>query len=173
MFDVEVTTLPYRGNQEQLIQRDRVKEDALRRLIRQMGLKVTGQRMSILKALTQPGPVHVTAQELFERVSPQHPDIGFATVYRFLRALTQHNFVTELRMGGAPARYELTPHRHHDHLMCTQCGQIVEFENEQIEKLQLEVAQKNSFQLTGHVLELYGLCPACQQQQQEKKKGRG
>lgn len=163
MFDVEIRTLPYRGNQEQLIQRDRVKDDSLRRLIRQMGLKVTLQRMSILKALTQPGPVHVTAQELFERVSPQHPDIGFATVYRFLRTLTQHNFVTELRMGGAPARYELTPHRHHDHLMCTACGRIVEFENEQIEKLQLEVAKKNAFQLTGHVLELYGLCPACQQ----------
>ena len=158
---MEVTTLPYRGNKEQLIQRDRVKDDSLRRLIRQMGLKLTQQRMSILKALTQPGPVHITAQELFERVNPQHPEIGFATVYRFLRTLTQHNFVTELRMGGAPARYELTPGRHHDHLMCTECGQIVEFENEQIERLQREVAQKNSFQLTGHVLELYGLCRSC------------
>jgi Fur family ferric uptake transcriptional regulator len=65
-------------------------------------------------------------------------------------------------MGGMPARYELTPKSHHDHLTCTQCGTIIEFENRDIEQLQILVARNNGFQLTGHVLELYGICPGCQ-----------
>ncbi|MCB0370999.1 MAG: transcriptional repressor, partial [Bdellovibrionales bacterium] len=69
---------------------------------------------------------------------------------------------TEVRMGGMPARYELTPKKHHDHMTCTECGSIVEFENKNIESLQEKVALQYGFKLTHHVLELYGICPACQ-----------
>ena len=75
--------------------------------------------------------------------------------------LTEQNFVTEVRMGGLPARYELTPTEHHDHLTCVNCGKIVEFENQQIEQLQEEIASKYGFRLTDHVLELYGVCSHC------------
>ncbi len=145
---------------EILISRERLDEGALKRIIRGMGLKVTGQRIAILEALTR-GRAHRTAQEIFEAVHLQHPEIGFATVYRFLRSLAEQKFVTEVRMGGFPARYELTPKSHHDHLTCTSCGKIVEFEKQEIERLQLQVARENGFQLTGHVLELYGLCSNC------------
>lgn len=135
----------------------------IKRIIRQMNLKVTNQRVAILGALHE-GRKHVTAQELFEIVNRTHPEIGFATVYRFLRELADHEFVTEVRMGGLPARYELTPQAHHDHLTCQRCGVICEFENKNIEKLQLQVAEHFGFQLTGHILELYGVCPSCQAQ---------
>ena len=125
-----------------------------------MGLKVTGQRLAILEALSG-GQAHVTAQEVFEEVHESHPEIGFATVYRFLRKMAESEMVTEVRMGGLPARYELTPRRHHDHLTCTNCGLIVEFEKPEIEKLQEEVAKNQGFVLTSHVLELYGLCSKC------------
>jgi Fur family transcriptional regulator, ferric uptake regulator len=146
---------------EKLIRRDPVDPSTFRRMIRQMGLKVTQQRMAILESLSA-GRAHVTAQEVFELVNAKHPEIGFATVYRFLRKMAEQNMVTEVRMGGLPARYELTPRRHHDHLTCVQCGQIVEFESQQIETLQEMVAKEHNFRLTHHVLELYGICPRCQ-----------
>ncbi len=146
---------------EKLIRREPVDPATFKRMIRQMGLKVTSQRMAILESLSA-GRAHVTAQEVFETVNAKYPEIGFATVYRFLRKMAEQNMVTEVRMGGLPARYELTPRRHHDHLTCVQCGQIVEFENPQIETLQEQVAREHNFRLTHHVLELYGICTRCQ-----------
>ncbi len=146
---------------EKLIRRDPVDPATFRRMIRQMGLKVTQQRIAILESLSE-GRAHVTAQEVFESVNAKYPEIGFATVYRFLRKMAEQNMVTEVRMGGLPARYELTPRKHHDHLTCIQCGQIVEFESQKIESLQEQVAKAHNFRLTHHVLELYGVCPLCQ-----------
>lgn len=146
---------------EKLIRRDPVDPSTFKRMIRQMGLKVTQQRMAILESLSG-GRAHVTAQEVFEKVNAKYPEIGFATVYRFLRKMAEQNMVTEVRMGGLPARYELTPRRHHDHLTCVYCGQIVEFESPRIEELQEQVAKEHNFRLTHHVLELYGICPRCQ-----------
>ena len=146
---------------EKLLGRDPIDEASFKRIIREMGLKVTHQRLAILAALTE-GRAHVTAQEVYEAIQDDHPEIGFATVYRFLRKMTEQGFVTEVRMGGLPARYELTPRRHHDHLTCEACGKIVEFENSQIENLQAQVADQHGFKLTHHVLELYGYCSNCQ-----------
>ena len=146
---------------EKLLRREPVDPATYKRMIRQMGLKVTQQRIVILEALSA-GRAHVTAQEVFEIVNVKHPEIGFATVYRFLRKMAEQKLVTEVRMGGLPARYELTPRRHHDHLTCVSCGQIVEFESQAIELLQEQVAKAHNFRLTHHVLELYGICPNCQ-----------
>lgn len=142
---------------EILVKRDKVNEETFKRIIRKMGLKVTEQRVAILTSLSK-GRAHVTAQEVYEAVAKVDPTIGFATVYRFLRNLTEHKFVTEVRMGGLPARYELAPKNHHDHLTCQDCGRIIEFENHEIEQLQEKVAKHFGFFLSGHVLELYGQC---------------
>ncbi len=152
---------------EVLLERDLFDAQELKRLIRDMGIKVTEQRLAILESLSH-GRVHVTAQEVYENVRKQHSEIGFATVYRFLRDLSAKGYVTEVRMGKLPARYELTPKAHHDHLTCVRCSRIVEFENPDIEELQMLVARNNGFQLTGHVLELYGLCPNCQKKHPSK-----
>jgi Fur family transcriptional regulator, ferric uptake regulator len=138
-----------------------VDEKSMRNMIRGMSLKVTDQRLLILKLLFE-GRAHVTAQEVFERVAEKDKSIGFATVYRFLRSLTDNGFATEVRLGGMPARYELKSNHHHDHLTCTHCGKICEFENDKIEQLQLTVAKQFGFVLTSHVLELYGICSDCQ-----------
>lgn len=163
-----------RGEQnpkEELVSRERLDTPGFKKIIREMGLKVTKQRMAILEALNM-GQAHVTAQEVFEIVNEKHPEIGFATVYRFLRKLTESKYVTEVRMGGLPARYELTPKSHHDHLTCIYCSKIVEFENTEIERLQEEVASKNNFILTSHVLELYGVCNSleCRRKHESRRK---
>lgn len=131
-----------------------------KKIIRDLGLKVTQQRLDILEVVRS-GPNHFTAQDVFENVEKHNPEIGFATVYRFLRTLSDAKFVTEIRIGGMPARYEWAAREHHDHLSCTRCGKIVEFENNDIESLQEKVAQRYGFILTAHVLELYGICPEC------------
>jgi Fur family transcriptional regulator, ferric uptake regulator len=140
--------------------------DEFKSMIRKMGLKITEPRLIILTCLAEAqqsySERHVTAQSLFERCHRKDPSIGFATVYRFLKDLTEHHLATEVRMGGQSSRYELTTQRHHDHLTCTKCGQIQEFENEKIEKLQQQVAAQFGFKLTAHILELYGLCRHCQ-----------
>ena len=157
--------------EEELVGREPMDDSHFKRMIRDMGLKVTHQRLAILKGLSG-GRAHVTAQEVFETIHDEYPEMGFATVYRFLRKLTEQGFVTEVRMGGLPARYELKSRQHHDHLTCTECGKIVEFENHEIEKLQEVVAKQNGFRLTDHVLEHYGVCHECRfEQSQNKPKG--
>ncbi|MCB9026495.1 MAG: transcriptional repressor [Bdellovibrionaceae bacterium] len=145
---------------EKLMKREHWSHGDFKRIVREMGLKVTCQRLAILESLSV-GRAHVTAQEVYESLFKQNPEIGFATVYRFLKKLKNSGFVTEVRMGGMPARYELTPRKHHDHLTCSICGKIVEFADETIEALQLEIAKKHKFQLTGHLMELYGHCETC------------
>jgi Fur family ferric uptake transcriptional regulator len=156
-----VPVLPRQHDEDIVIHHDPFDEAELKKIIRALNLKVTSQRMAILKTLHE-GRRHVTAQELYEKLAKDHPEIGFATVYRFLRTLTEGAFVTEVRMGGLPARYELTPKGHHDHLTCVKCSKICEFENRAIEQLQEKVANQFGFALTHHILELYGVCPDCQ-----------
>ena len=155
-----------RQNDEMIVKKqERYKAEDLKKMIRSMGLKITDQRMLIISCLhdteAKSGERHVTAQELYERVVKKDPSVGFATVYRFLRDLANKNLVTEVRMGGQASRYELTSKEHHDHLTCTKCGKIVEFENKKIEKLQIQVAEYFGFVLTNHILELYGVCSSC------------
>ncbi len=156
-----VPFLPRQLDDDIIVHEEELNETDLKKIIRSLNLKVTTQRLVILKCL-HAGRRHVTAQELFEKVNADHPEIGFATVYRFLRSLTEGNFVSEVRMGGLPARYEFNSMSHHDHLTCIRCGKICEFENKTIETLQEKVAAQFGFKLTHHVLELYGVCPSCQ-----------
>lgn len=158
------SALPVSTHQEKLNRSQRTESVPNKKIIRDLGLKVTSQRELILDII-RGGPSHFTAQEVFEHVSARNPAIGFATVYRFLRTLSEHKYVTEVRMGGMPARYEWAAKRHHDHLTCVNCRKIVEFENAEIERLQDKVAKEFGFQLTHHLLELYGVCPECRKRQ--------
>jgi Fur family ferric uptake transcriptional regulator len=163
-------TLPVSPTQSPLLGRtSRGEKIPSKKIIRDLGLKVTNQRLLILD-IVRKSRKHFTAQEIFEAVSGRNPEVGFATVYRFLRTLSEQAFVTEVRIGGLPARYEWAEKKHHDHLTCTECQKIVEFENLEIERLQEKVAKQLGFLLTSHVLELFGLCPDCQKKQNEVTK---
>lgn len=162
------TFLPRQQSEDTTVYPSSTNEIDLKKIIRSLNLKVTQQRILILKTLRQ-GRRHITAQELYEELLRIDKSIGFATVYRFLRSLAEHHFVTEVKMGHFPARYELNSQSHHDHLTCTRCGKICEFENKSIESHQLKVAQQFGFRLTHHVLELFGVCSSCQMQEQKIK----
>ena len=143
--------------------RTRLTEANLKSVLRDMNMKVTHQRLSILRSINKGPKTHVTAQDVFEQVRGEHPHIGFATVYRFLKKTSQFGITSELRMGYAPARYELKTPNHHHHITCTQCGIIIEFQNEKIERQIKKIIKEHKFSLEHHVFELYGRChrPTC------------
>jgi Fur family ferric uptake transcriptional regulator len=144
--------------------------DQLTKYLAGQGLKSTGQRDTILKIFVSAGR-HVSAEELYALVKKSHAGIGFATVYRTLKLLAEAGMAEERRFEDGFTRYEFkATERHHDHLICTRCGVIVEFENEQIESLQQEVAKKNGFDVGSHKLEIYGLCSSCRQKKKNTRK---
>jgi len=105
---------------------------------------------------------HVTADELYKVAQKKYPQIGYATVYRTLKLLANSGIATAARFGHKSARFEMSNRdHHHDHLVCTECGNIIEFESEQIEKIQETVAHKKCFTITHHKLVLYGICKSC------------
>ncbi len=126
------------------------------------GLRSTSQRDKILNVFIQAGR-HLSAEELYVLVKKSYPGIGYATVYRTLKLLADAGVAQARHFDDGYTRYEHTaPDDHHDHLICTKCGTIIEFENERIEELQKDVARKKRFKVLNHKLELYGLCAACQ-----------
>jgi Fur family ferric uptake transcriptional regulator len=105
---------------------------------------------------------HVTADDIYKIAQQKYPQIGYATVYRTLKLLANSGIVTAARFGQKSARFEMyRTDRHHDHLVCTECGGIIEFKSDQIENMQETVARKKGFTITHHKLVLYGICKAC------------
>ncbi len=95
-------------------------------------------------------------------VSAKEPKIGLATVYRTLALLTESGLAAELDFGDGQKRYEHNYHHaHHDHMICTQCGKIIEFQHPLIEKLQEDVAREHGFEMTTHKLDMFGICKEC------------
>lgn len=129
--------------------------------IREKGLKSTRQRQFILEEFLRSGS-HLSTEELYLRLRKKQPRIGYATVHRTLKLFAECGIAEQRHFGDGQARYEASNHNeHHDHLICTVCGKIVEFEDPRIEKLQDEVASKNGFSIERHRLELYGQCESC------------
>src|SRR5579859_347686 len=126
------------------------------------GLRSTDQRRLIVETFFR-SQNHVSIEELLARVRTKDPKVGYATVYRTLKLLTECGVANERRFGDGLTRYELADDAtHHDHLICLQCGDITEFEEPRIEELQERVASKYGFALRFHKHELYGVCSKCQ-----------
>jgi len=126
------------------------------------GLKSTRQREIILEEFLRSG-AHLSTEDLYLRLREQHPRIGYATVHRTLKLFADCGIAEPRHFGDGQTRYESSAaEEHHDHLICTVCGTIVEFENPQIEALQESVARQHGFRIARHRMELYGLCARCQ-----------
>jgi Fur family ferric uptake transcriptional regulator len=124
-------------------------------------LKTTHQREAIVELFLRTHG-HVSIDDLLARVRKRSPNVGYATVYRTLKLLTECGLAAARQFGDGQTRYEVADDvaHHHDHLICLQCGLILEFENQEIERLQDEMAARlGGFKVVRHKLELYGLCP--------------
>ena len=126
--------------------------------LRTNGLNTTDQREAIVEAFLH-STAHVSIDELLARVRKKHPRVGYATVYRTVRLLIEAGLASPLQVGKEQTRYEVAG-AHHDHLICMKCNLILEFESEEIERLQEKIARElGGFQVLNHKHELYCLCP--------------
>jgi Fur family ferric uptake transcriptional regulator len=121
-------------------------------------LNVTAQREAIVEQFLRTRD-HVSIDELLLKVRKRQPKVGYATVYRTLKLLVDSGLAVERQFGDGQARYEVVGD-HHDHLICVKCGLILEFEDDDIERLQDNIALRlGGFTVLRHRHELYGLCP--------------
>jgi len=137
--------------------------EELKKIVKQKGLKYTEQREIVLSILIH-ATDHLSAEDVYNQIKTQYPEsnIGIATVYRALSFLEEVDLITSITFGTDGKKYESNAKSHHDHLICTKCGKIVEFLDDEIEKRQERIAKKNKFKITSHSMQLYGTCSDCQ-----------
>ncbi len=136
--------------------------EELKSIVKKRGLKYSLQREQILKVLFN-AQKHLTPEEIYNEVKKENSTIGLATVYRTLSFLEREEMVSSISFGSEGKKYELNRGEHHDHMICIKCGKIIEFFDEELERLQEEIAKKNSFKLITHQMNMYGVCKECQE----------
>ena len=130
--------------------------------IQQQGLKRTSQRDLILDVFLRTEE-HLSSEDLYRLVKKEDPSIGQTTVYRTLKLLSEAGLAREVRFGDGRTHYEHNyKHQHHDHMICTECGKVIEFLSEEIESLQDQMADNFGFKPTHHSLRMWGVCAECQ-----------
>lgn len=145
-------------------------QNDFKELLKMNGLKVTTQRIAILDVLSNRPDEHLTAEEIYECVKVQYPDIGLATVYRTIQMLSELNLIDKLNLDDGYVRYEIGKdketecgHRHH-HLICLACGQVLTFQDDLLENLESKIQKTMKFLVTDHEVKLYGYCKDCSKQ---------
>jgi len=138
------------------------------RYLTEQGLRHSNRREQVARVFFSTSK-HVGIEELYMAVQRVNPKIGIATVYRTLNLLVAGNLAARRNFETGATTYEKAKREHHDHLICTSCGKIVEFHREEIERLQDEVAEKYGYDLRSHKMELYGICRSCGKKERNEK----
>lgn len=130
------------------------------------GHKLTPQRWAILNIFLQNKGRHLSADEVFTQLKQIYPDNGIATVYRTIDLLVDLGVLRRVEFGDGRSRFEINdpsePHGHH-HLICNQCGEVTEFQDDLVHSLEAAILRKTGFRVQEHVLKFYGVCKRCQE----------
>jgi Fur family transcriptional regulator, ferric uptake regulator len=126
--------------------------------LKNSGLKATLPRLKILEVFQHGKQRHLSAEDVYKLLLGENTDIGLATVYRVLTQFEQAGILKRSNFESGKAVFELEQGAHHDHLVCLQCGRVVEFMDAEIEKRQQIIAKEHGFLLQDHALSLYGNC---------------
>ncbi|MEZ7890725.1 MAG: transcriptional repressor [Candidatus Wallbacteria bacterium] len=137
--------------------------------LKTLGLKITNQRKIIIEVLLKNHGRHLSLEQILSEAKKNNPKISLATVFRNINFLEKENLLTKMKLDDNKSYYELcldfkgSKHTstHHDHLICESCGIIIEFYNDEIEKLQKKIALDFNFKISRHKMELYGICGNC------------
>ena len=157
--DMESSPLPFGSQQDILLEpRKSLSEGGLKDILKKCGLKITAQRMAILKALNSGPRYHKTAQDILDEAKKINSSVGFATVYRFLKTLTKAQMISKISMGAGSSCYELKSNHFHYHIACVKCGKIVEFKNRTIENTLKKIVLDKNYEIQNQVLEVYVVC---------------
>ena len=136
-------------------------ERKIKDILRQGGFKITPQRRTILNAITR-SHEHLTPAAIHERVCREHPSIGLVTIYRTLEVLTRLGLICEVHAGDNCRSYLIRrPSVHHHHLICSECGTVIDFTECELTELEQRLVQETGFKINGHLLEFLGQCRDC------------
>lgn len=132
----------------------------LSEIIKSHGYRLTPTRAAILATLVESGG-HISADELVEKVNGEVRYVGRMTVYRTLELLQELGLIRPVYLGSGAAHYVLLEEGHHHHLICSSCGRVFEFDTCVVAEISRMVGDRFDFEIQGHLLEVYGMCPAC------------
>lgn len=141
--------------------------EGFKELLKEKGLKVTSQRISVLEVLASSQDKHLTAEEIYELVKECYPEIGLATVYRTIQLLLELDLINRINLNEGVVRYEINDtvseegKHHHHHLICLSCGKVMAFEQDLLDILEKKVEETKEFQIVNHELKFYGYCKDC------------
>ena len=146
-------------------------EELLKQRLKEKGLKVTHQRILVLSVLEQNSGRHMTAEDIYELVSQDYPEIGLATVYRTMQLLWDMQLVDRINLDDGCVRYEIghlirgdAQHNHH-HLICRKCNKVIPFTDDLLDELEHHIEKVTGFHVLDHELKFYGLCKECMEKQ--------
>lgn len=149
--------------------REKSDTDEFKELLKEKGLRVTRQRLAVLEAIESCPEEHLTAEEIFEMVKVDCPDIGLATVYRTIQLLNELQLIDRINFDDGFVRYEMgsafsheQKHRHH-HLICMKCGKVFSFQDDLLEELEEKITETTGFSIVNHEVKLYGCCAMCRE----------
>lgn len=138
--------------------------DTICESLRDHSYKLTPQRQTILKTFIEHADEHLSAEDVYMLVKNQYPDIGLATVYRTLDLLAELGVLQKNDFGDGRSRYEFSnkDEHHHHHLICLNCGEVSEFDDDLLESLETIIQKRNGFKVLDHDLKFLGYCHKCQ-----------
>lgn len=133
--------------------------------LREKGYKTTAPRKILLDFLDKENNKHLSCDEIYDRISKDHPNIGIATVYRNIQLFEELNITTKLTLDDGIGRYELSnlddkTHQHH-HLVCISCNKLIEVKEDLLGVLEKEIENEHNFEIVDHDLKFYGFCDEC------------
>lgn len=142
-------------------------KEAFENLLREKGLKVTNQRIAVLSAFSATKDSHLTAEEIYELIKKESPEIGLATVYRTIQLLLELKIIDRIYLDDGSVRYELghvyeeEDAHHHHHLICVKCGRVMSFQGDLLDEFEERIEKQTGFQIQDHDVKLYGYCADC------------
>ncbi|MEF9945767.1 MAG: Fur family transcriptional regulator [Lachnospiraceae bacterium] len=151
-----------------------VSQEKFKEMLKEKGLKVTNQRLLVLQVLEENADRHMAAEDIYELVREDYPDIGLATVYRTVQLLLEMQLVDKINLDDGCVRYEIghlfdgEVKHHHHHLICKTCGKVTPFEDDLLEELEKHIEETNGFHVLDHELKFYGQCKECRLQNEKE-----
>ncbi len=154
-----------KGSSDMTVSKEQFKE-----MLKQKGLKVTNQRLLVLEVLAEHRDSHMTAEDIYELVKEDYPDIGLATIYRTVQLLLDMQLVDSINLDNGSLRYEISEsiggdhgRHHHHHLICETCGKVLSFKADFLDELEDHIEEETGFHVRNHELKFYGQCKECRE----------
>lgn len=150
-----------------------ISQEQFKRLLKEKGLKVTQQRLLVLEVLADQRDQHMTAEDIYELVKEDYPEIGLATIYRTVQLLLEMQLVDRINLDDGCIRYEIGEFfggegkHHHHHLICRTCGKVLPFKDDLLEGLERHIEEQTGFHVLDHELKFYGQCEECRKEAKE------